>query len=75
MIEELPWIYTDATGTPIFGDTDAWHLAAALVGWQADIALQVIVPRVDLLTATLLNTAVTVLRDGATAASMTSFAD
>lgn len=75
MIEELPWIYTDATGTPIFGDTYAWHLAAALVGWQADIALQVIVPRVDLLTATLLNTAVTVLRDGATAASMTSFAD
>ena len=75
MIEELPWVYTEATGTAVLGDTYAWHLAAALVGWQADIALQVLVPRVDVLTATLLNTAVTVLRDGATAASMTSFAD
>ena len=75
MIEELPWIYTDATGTPVLGDTYAWHLAAALVGWQADLALQVLVPRVDVLTATLLDTAVTVLRDGATESSMTSFAD
>ena len=63
------------TGTPVLGDTYAWHLAAALVGWQADLALQVLVPRVDVLTATLLDTAVTVLRDGATESSMTSFAD
>lgn len=75
MIEELPWVYAEITGTAVLGDTYAWHLAAALVGWQADAALQVLVPRADALTATLLNTAIAVLRDGANAASMTSFAD
>jgi aminoglycoside phosphotransferase (APT) family kinase protein len=74
-IEELPWIYTEVTGTTILGDAYAWYLAAALVGWQADAALQVLAPRADVLYTTLLDTAMTVLRDGANATSMTSFAD
>ncbi len=74
-IEEIPWIYGDATGTAVTGDSYAWHLAAALVGWQADAALQVLAPRADVLVATLLDTATTVLRNGANAAALTSFAD
>lgn len=74
-IEELPWIYGDVTANTIPGDSYAWHLAAALVGWQADAALQVLAPHADVVLATLLDTATTVLRDGANVAALTSFAD
>ena len=74
-IEELPWIYGDVTTTAVSGDSYAWHLAAAMVGWQADAALQVLAPHADVVLATLLDTATAVLRDGANVAALTSFAD
>ncbi len=74
-IEELPWVYSQVTGTAVSPDSYAWHLAAALVGWQADAALQALVPHADDVASTLVHTAISVLRDGASAASMTSFAD
>jgi hypothetical protein len=73
LIEELPAAYAEVTGAPVRGDTYAWHVAAALVGWQADAALQVLAPHADTLTAALLDTAVAVLRDGARTAALTSF--
>lgn len=71
--EELPAAYAEATGAPVRGDTYAWHVAAALVGWQADAALQVLAPQADVLTATLINTAIVVLYEGARAATLTAF--
>lgn len=73
LIEELPAAYAQVTGASVRGDTYAWHVAAALVGWQADAALQVLAPHADVLTAALIDTAVVVLRDGARAAALTSF--
>ena len=73
LIEELPAAYAEATGAPVRGDTYAWHVAAALVGWQADAALQVLAPQADVLTATLINTAIVVLYEGARAATLTAF--
>lgn len=74
LIEELPAAYAEITGSPVRGDTYAWHVAAALVGWQADAALQVLAPNADVLTAILLDTAIAVLRDGAQTDALTSFA-
>jgi aminoglycoside phosphotransferase (APT) family kinase protein len=73
LIEELPAAYAEVTGAPVRGDTYAWHVASALVGWQADAALQVLAPHADALTAALLDTAMAVLRDGAQTAALTSF--
>jgi hypothetical protein len=75
LIEELPMAYAEVTGAPVRGDTYAWHVAAALVGWQADAALQVLAPHADALTAALLETAMAVLYDGAQTNVLTSFVD
>ena len=74
-IEELPAAYAGVSGTPVDGRTFTWHVAASLIGWQADAALRVLAPHTDELVTVLAATASAVLRDGVHTGTLTAFAD
>jgi hypothetical protein len=75
VIDELPELYGEATGTIVRGDTYAWYVAATLVGWQANAVLTTLAPQTDGTVDTLLAMATGVLREGARSEVMRAFAD
>ena len=74
-IEELPAAYSSVSGTPVDGRAFTWHVAASLIGWQADAALRVLAPHTDELVTVLAATASAVLRDGVHSGTLTAFVD
>ena len=74
-VERLPTAYEAGGGDPVPGDTYAWYLAAALIGWQAEACLQALAPRARDLTKTLLDAADAVFRDGARSSAFIEVTD